>query len=253
MGHRLPHVFSDPLFGRRAEFGPIPREDDSSWLEWQDVYLRFYEENQRRSIGRIVTDAGYRALRAVDLTGKTVLEVGAGALAHMSEWCGRPGRYILVDVEERMLELAASRLRAAGIPVDPRLTDRAAAAWLPVGDSEVDVVLSFYSLEHLYPLDRHLMEIVRVLRPGGRLVGAIPAEGGLAWGLGRYVTSRRWLLRNTGIDPDKIICWEHPNFADSILKDLGEVLMRKRVWFWPLRIPLLDANLVVGLEYRKPV
>ena len=122
---------------------------------------------------------------------------------------------------------------------------------LPFDDEQVDVVLSFYSLEHLHPLSTAVDEMIRVLRPGGALVGAIPAEGGLAWGFGRYLTSRRWLKRNTKIDPDKIICWEHPNFAEHVLQQLDNHLIRERLSFWPWKLPLVDVSLVISFVYRK--
>ena len=50
----------------------------------------------------------------------------------------------------------------------------------------------------------------------------VPIEGGLVWGLGRYFISRRWFKINTKINPDKIICWEHPNFITDIKSYLDE-------------------------------
>ena len=68
------------------------------------------------------------------------------------------------------------------------------------------------------------------------------------------LTSRRWFKNNTTIDPDKIICWEHPNFADHILDELDQVFQREAVGYWPLSwLPALDLNLVIRLCYRKPV
>jgi hypothetical protein len=97
-----------------------------------------------------------------------------------------------------------------------------------------------------------LSDLVRVLKPGGILAGAIPTEGGLAWGAGRYLTSRRWLRKNTGIDPDKIICWEHPNYADAVIAQLDNAMHRDSVKFWPFSaIPLLDTNLIIRFEYSK--
>src|SRR5690606_17752765 len=104
----------------------------------------------------------------------------------------------------------------------------------------------------LHPFSRYLDGMLRVLRSGGILVGAIPAEGGLGWGLGRFLTSRRWLLRNTGIDPDKIICWEHPNFAEDILRHMDGQLVRRVLRYWPLGVPSLDLNLIVQFVFEKP-
>jgi hypothetical protein len=40
----------------------------------------------------------------------------------------------------------------------------------------------------------------------------------MRWGLGRMVTSRRWFKAHTTIDLNKLICWEHPNFAPTVLR-----------------------------------
>jgi SAM-dependent methyltransferase len=123
---------------------------------------------------------------------------------------------------------------------------------LPLGDASVDVVVAFYSLEHIYPLVPQLRQFARVLTPGGILIGAIPTEGGLAWGLGRLLTSRRWLHRNTSIDPDKLICWEHPNFADHLLRDLASEFEPEHTQAWPIRaIRMIDVNLIVSFVHRR--
>jgi len=89
------------------------------------------------------------------------------------------------------------------------------------------------------------------LKPGGKIIGAIPAEGGLAWGLGRYLTSRRWLKKNTNIDPDKIICWEHPTMADEILNAMKDKMALECAKFWPLKVPVIDVNLVIQFVFTK--
>ena len=84
------------------------------------------------------------------------------------------------------------------------------------------------------PLSENLLEMKRLLKLGG-----------LLWGLGRFLTSRRWLCKNTDIDPDKIIYWEHPNFADKIISQCNEIFKKESVSAWPLAFaPILDANLV---------
>jgi hypothetical protein len=82
-------------------------------------------------------------------------------------------------------------------------------------------------------------------------VGAIPCEGGMAWGLGRFLTSRRWLMANTTINPDKLICWEHPNFADFILNTLNKKGLKQHLSFWPFVIPSIDINLIAKFVFKK--
>jgi SAM-dependent methyltransferase len=252
LGHRLPHRLSAPLFGDRAKFGLVVRPEDPCWQEWLSTYLNFYFGTQKQSVGRVVNNAGYGVMTRIDLTGKRVLEIGPGDINHIGWWRGTPACYVCADIQEAMLDLSSKRLTARGISHESRLVNRADLGVLPFEDCEFDVVVSFYSLEHLYPLARYVDGMLRVIKPGGMLIGAIPAEGGLGWGIGRLLTSRRWLKRNTNINPDKLICWEHPNFADHILATLDGRMRRQYLGFWPLGIPSIDLNLVIKFVYAKP-
>lgn len=244
VGHHLPGWIANPLFGDRARFGLEIQLDDPDWIAWQqDVYMHFYESTQKQSVGDIVNDAGYRVMESIDLSGLRVLEIGPGHIRHLRYWQGKPECYAIADIQDTMLRASSSILADAGIAHQVVKVERGTA--LPFADGEFDVVISFYALEHMHPFAPYLAEMVRVLKPGGRMVGAIPAEGGLAWGLGRFFTSRRWLKRHSTIDPDKIICWEHPNFADFLLDKLDTELSRQYLSYWPLRLPSLDINLVV--------
>ncbi len=251
LGHRLPHVLAAPLFGDRVRFGLVVQEDDPCWKEWQERMPAAYDATQKQSVGTVVNASGYRVMRRVPLDGRTVLEIGPGPLDHVEHWQGRPARFVAADVQRDMLRKAEEKLRAHDVPHEAVLLGGRDAP-LPFADGAFDVVVSFYSLEHLYPLADRLAEMLRVLRPGGLLAGAIPTEGGLAWGTGRFLTSRRWFHANTTIDPDKIICWEHPNFADAILQELDARLRRHHLGYWPLRVPLIDVNLTVAFVYEKP-
>lgn len=246
----FPRAVHARLWGDRERFGLTVDPADADWLKYQATVSDFYRETQRAGIGVRVNDAGYSVMRELDLTGKTVLEVGPGDVRHLRHWNGMPAKYLLADISEDMMQFARTRLSSQGVQHETLMLRREQA--LPLEDASVDVIVSFYSLEHMYPLQPYLDEMLRVLKPGGVLIGAVPAEGGLAWGLGRLLTTRRWFKSNTSIDPDKIICWEHPNFADEILECLDSKLRRRRVHYWPLPwLPFLDTNLVIRFEYRK--
>ncbi len=246
----FPPALRAQLWGDRPRWGLSIRPDDPCWRQWQQQTVHFYESNQRQGVGAHVNDAGYRMMSGIALQGRRVLEIGPGDLRHLDFWRERPAEFVAVDVDTRMLDKAAHKLQQAGVVY--RALNLQRHAPLPLEPASVDMVISFYSLEHLYPLRPYLDEMHRVLKPGGRLVGAVPAEGGLAWGLGRWLTSRRWLKRHTTIDPDKIICWEHPNFADDLLRELDRSFEREATTLWPLPwLPWLDVNLVVRFVYRK--
>ncbi|UJW76413.1 class I SAM-dependent methyltransferase [Rhizobium sp. SL42] len=250
-GHQLPYAISKRLFGDRRRFGKLPDVSDPSWQEWLRRDFDFYMANQRTSVGMTVNQSGYRVVSRSDLEGKRVLEIGPGAVEHIQHWAGRPSHWTNYDIRADLLEVAGKRIDEAGVPHDDVLANPDAKK-LPFADNSFDAVFTFYALEHIHPLDEHLAEIERVLRPGGQLVGAIPCEGGLAWGMGRMLTSRRWLRKHTSIDPDRLICWEHPNFADLILNQLTARFERQTLSFWPLAVPSIDLNLIASFVFRKP-
>jgi SAM-dependent methyltransferase len=246
----LPSWAAAVLWGDRRRWGLRVDEQDPCWEQWQAIYADFYDATQRGGVGLVVNDAGYRIMARLDLEGKTVLEIGSGDIRHTAFWNGTPREYLLAEVQESMMQKAEAKLASLEVPTRSIRLQRGDP--LPLADGSVDVILAFYSLEHIYPLAPYLKELDRVLRPGGRLAGAIPAEGGLAWGLGRSITSRRWFKKHTRIDPDKIICWEHPNFGDEIIRGLDQVLVREQVGFWPFPwVPSLDFNLLIRFAYRK--
>lgn len=95
-----------------------------------------------------------------------------------------------------------------------------------------------------------MSELKRILRPKGIIVGAVPCEGGLAWGLGRFLTSRRYAKR-LGINYDKIICWEHPNFVDKIKSLLDKNFVKIKSIKKPFPDLPFDLNLIWAFIYQK--
>lgn len=244
----LPRWVKKPLFGDRETFGLIPDEQDPDWIEWQSRYSDFYKSTQKDGIGKRVNDTGYAVLRDVDFNGKHVGEVGPGNMPHQAFWNGTPDKFTAIDISKYFLDITASKVTCPFEAV--HLQERAQA--LPIAGNTLDILITFYSLEHLYPLEDHITEYHRILKPGGLLVGAIPNEGGLAWGLGRFLTSRRWISKHTKLNYDKIICWEHPNFAKTILKSLDQNFERESLSMSPFPFaPFLDINLVTKIRYRK--
>lgn len=107
--------------------------------------------------------AGDVALNAVaEVSPARVVEVGCGTgwfAARVQRELG--AEVVAVDQSERMVELA----RAEG--VDARIGD---VQNLPFESASFDCVAANWMLYHVTDLDRGLAEIVRVLRPRGRLV-----------------------------------------------------------------------------------
>lgn len=99
-----------------------------------------------------------------------VLEVGAGSGAMAAELLDRHAGVTMTvtDYDPAMVDAAAGRLARFGDRATVRQADATA---LPFPDGSFDVVLSWVMLHHTLDWEAALSELVRVLRPGGHLVG----------------------------------------------------------------------------------
>src|SRR5438309_8135478 len=74
----------------------------------------------------------------------------------------------VTDFDPEMVDAAAARLAEFGDRVTMRQADATA---LPFPDESFDAVLSWVMLHHTVEWEKALAEAVRVLRPGGHVVG----------------------------------------------------------------------------------
>jgi ubiquinone/menaquinone biosynthesis C-methylase UbiE len=109
------------------------------------------------------------ALQGEHLTGD-VLEFGSGSGAMAAELLRRfpDVRLTATDYDDSMVEAARDALNEFGDRVDVRQAD---ASQLPFPDESFDAVVSFIMLHHVIGWEKAVAEAVRVLRPGGRLIG----------------------------------------------------------------------------------
>ena len=111
-------------------------------------------------------------LRALHVpSGRRMLEVGCGrgvALGPLTRGCA-PERLVGIDIDERLLGLAASRASDLGVELV-----RADVRQLPFADEAFDVVVDFGTLYHIDHSDQALREISRVLVPYGLLIHETP-------------------------------------------------------------------------------
>ena len=250
--NRLSYSVSKVLFGDRKQFGTSPDVDSNDWLIWQEkAYTDFYPKTQQKGIGDLVCKMAYSVISRIEFSSKRVLEVGPGFIRHLPYVKVKPLEYILCDINPYFLEMARNQLCDAYIPCTTYLINHEGSGRLPLRSGSLDIIISFNSLEHLYPLNNYLDEFKRVLKPGGKLVGGIPCEGGLAWGLGRFLTTRRYVHKNYKINYDKIICWEHPNFADFIIDRLDAHFKRDHLKLHPFSWLPMDLNLVASFIYTR--
>ncbi|HUS62609.1 MAG TPA: class I SAM-dependent methyltransferase [Acidimicrobiales bacterium] len=109
--------------------------------------------------------------------GHRLLDVGAGAGRHAVEALRRGAAVAAVDLDEASLKDAFAVLHDARgelIDAPPSGCIRASALELPFDDASFDRIIAAEVLEHIDDDAGALVELARVLRPGGLLAVTIP-------------------------------------------------------------------------------
>jgi ubiquinone/menaquinone biosynthesis C-methylase UbiE len=104
--------------------------------------------------------------------GATILDVGCGTGQDAQDLAlvvGSHGHVVGVDSSETMLEVARARAASMQLPVKYVLAD---ATQLPFADATFDGCQAVRVLGHLHEPELALAEMVRVARPGARIVAA---------------------------------------------------------------------------------
>lgn len=106
------------------------------------------------------------------------LEIGAGCGVMSAELLAAfpTLRMVVTDYDPKMVQPARRTLRSFADRVDLAQAD---AAHLPFPHDQFDLVLAAAMLHHVPAWQDAVREAVRVLRPGGRLIGYDPLDGPL--------------------------------------------------------------------------
>jgi demethylmenaquinone methyltransferase/2-methoxy-6-polyprenyl-1,4-benzoquinol methylase len=94
------------------------------------------------------------------------IATGTGSLARAVAARACAGRIVACDLNARMLSIAASRLRRSRLPIDLL---RCRAEQLPFPSNFFDAVVMAFALDDLRERRTAAAEILRVLKPGGKL------------------------------------------------------------------------------------
>jgi ubiquinone/menaquinone biosynthesis C-methylase UbiE len=112
--------------------------------------------------------AAFVVRRARPLKGR-ILELGTGQGRFLAALLREALRVTSVDVDAEAQALTRRILARAGLPGRPRYVT-ADARRLPWRDRSFDLVVSMNALHHMRGVPRVIREILRVVRPGGRIV-----------------------------------------------------------------------------------
>lgn len=151
------------------------------------------------------------AVRHAVAPGESVLDCGGGTGSTAllaARRTGPGGRVTLLDLSDGMIQVARARVRKAGLEARIRFAIGDLLS-LPFRDDSFDAVLSTYSLCPVYDPAAGAREMLRVLKPGGRI--GIAHSGRPAGRLMRWLADRvehlvwRFPLISLGCRPVRVL------------------------------------------------
>jgi len=104
--------------------------------------------------------------------GNKVLDIAGGTgdlAAKFSRIVGKDGYVVLADINDSMLKVGRDRLMDIGV-VDNVKFSQADAQYLPFPDNTFDIITIAFGLRNVTDKDLALKSMLRVLKPGGRLL-----------------------------------------------------------------------------------
>jgi len=182
---------------------------------------------------RMVVDCAVRP-------GDTVLDAGAGTgSTGVMAACtvGASGSITFFDLCDGMIAVAREKVAREGVKaaIDFQTGDM---CHLPFADNHFDVALSTYSLCPLYDPARGVLELYRVVKPGGRvgLAYSIEPEQPLIKWLADRVEDIAWLIPSLSMGCRAI------DVLASIKQIDARILLDKKIGIplWPFRVLIIE-------------
>jgi SAM-dependent methyltransferase len=179
---------------------------------------------------------------------QTTLEIGAGLGEHLEYETLTPDQqrgYHCNEYRENM----AAEIRRRFPNVQTVVGDCQRRMDFP--DGYFDRYIAIHVLEHLPDLPGAVREAWRLVnKERGRMLVVIPTEGSLAYSLARKISAERVWKRHFDAPYAEFYKREHINLVPEILEELDPYFTIEKESFFPLGVPLVFCNLVIGLVLR---
>ncbi len=210
--------------------------DDLASLGSPYVAMHYAGNEARRHISTHRARAVVDALR---IDGGRALDVGCGSGFSSVLLARKASSVVAVDIGPDMVRIAGHLARLNGVDVTGVIAD--ASRPLPFPDGYFDGLMSLEMIEHIADWRASVREMVRVVRPGGRLVISTPGRYGLAqviktllvwagvWRRGTYewFIPKRQMIGELESLEVRVTTVEHVVFTAPMLPDSVMPLVRR--------------------------
>ena len=163
---------------------------------WDDIWQAKQHQASGRYKSILAKDIIYRTVRSIlareipDPSGKQILEVGSGSGLVSLDLAQRGAHVTLVDISPEAVRYSRSvfdRTAAQGEMIEASILD------LPFQDNKFDVTWNAGVIEHFQGEEqlRALREMLRVTKPEGRVIVAVPWAGARTYARAKAFADRR--------------------------------------------------------------
>ena len=213
-----------------------------------DDFMKYWHEVLPKRFGRIEKfNHGY-VVRHAPADFRRTLEIGAGLGEHLEYeklTAQQERNYYAVELRPNM----TATLQARHPNVHAITADCQGRLDFPA--DFFDRILAVHVLEHLPNLPAAVREMHRLCdKQSGVLSVVIPCEGSPAYTLARRISAQRIFEKRYNQSYKWFIEREHINRPHEILEELRPYFATEHRSFFPLRLPLVTCNLVMGLTLR---
>ena len=142
-------------------------------------------------------------LKVIQLKGQLILDAGCGPGTYGIILAEAGNEVVGLEISPEGIKVAGQRAKEKKVSLYPVAGD---LEKLPFEDNSFDICFCGWVLHHFPGITDSMVELIRVLKPGGKIALAEPNESNLAMRFSRFVEDlpvlRRWTL-NAG--------WDTPN------------------------------------------